>query len=195
MSEVKTLKYHKPFVEYLLSSTFAFGYALLFDIFGIAFIIDSLNPIFVVIMSIALIIPVSTLMYVNGKNAGIKDFKQVNTNRINNANKYAVNKVSPYKALLHMSFFILLPLILVIVAQFLPGPQLQAVICLLFIQATTLLKGFGIYNFMELSWWSVLSTAIYLLCTAGVFIVSYAIQVVRLRNNATEIVNEIRNVG
>ena len=195
MAEVKSIKYRKPIVEYILSSLYAFGYTLLFDLFGVAFMVNTLHPIFVMIMSVAVLVPVSLLLYVNGKKSAEKDFKRVNTNYMNNIGRYSVNKVNPLKSLLHMSFFIGIPMVLILVGQALPGAYIQAFVSLFFVQSMTFFTALGVYNYLVLSWWSVLAVFVHLLCTAGVFIVTYIVTIVRLNNNALDIANEIRSVG
>lgn len=195
MAEVKTIKYRKPIVEYLLSSLYAFGYTLLFDLFGMAFLVNTLHPVFILVMSVAILFPVIMLLYVNGKKAAEKDFKKKNTNSMANVRRYAVNKISPLKAFLHMALFIGLPMVLILISQALPGAQLQAIMSLIFVQSTTFFQALGVYNYLYLSWWSVLALAIHLVVTAGTFIATYMITAIRLNNNATDIVNEIRSVG
>ena len=86
-----------------------------------------------------------------------------------------------------MSFFIGIPMLLILIGQALPGAYIQAFVSLFFIQSMTFFTALGVYNYLVLSWWSVLALAVHLLATAGTFIVTYIITINKLNNNATDI--------
>lgn len=196
---VQNVKERKPIVEYLLTSGGMYLYTIIFSIFGVIFIIDQIPGFVKILIGIAFTAPVAIVEFQKGKNAGEKEYKLRNKSILSDIHSQRIIKINLFKSVLHVLPFVVSSVLLTVLGVVLglttSQQWLQGAMLMIFIPMTLIFMGAGLLKLDVgfISWFSVLSVAIFVAVVSAAFIAGYIYGVNALKGRSTEIVNEIRN--
>lgn len=188
-------KERKPIMEYISTSLSFYIYTIVFSILGLVFLIDTIPPVFVGILGILFLFPVSFMCFHGGMKMGEKEYKKNNTDSLVDVHSAKYTKIDCVKPILCVLPYAIFTLILSVIGIVFNIHLIHGAMQLIFVPFTLIFKGFGVIVLGQITWMSFVMVLCHVIITIGAFILGYFLKSSALRRRASEIVNEIRSVG
>lgn len=185
-------KERKPIVKYLISSATMYAYMLVFSLFGLIFLADTIWAWVRIVMGIVFLLPPLVLAYFSGSKEGEKKYKFLSRDSLLDIKNARSVKINYAESLLHTVFFSAPMLILIVVSVIAKNTVVRGIVGVIYMSVTVLLNGVGV-DMSVINAWSLLYYIPPILLTVAVFSLGYIIACLKLKRQQADIVGELRS--
>ena len=194
-TKVEHIKEHSLAVETLLNCGNMYLFTIIFSIFGIIFILDSIPSAAKIAIGAVFIIPVGVVQFAKGRAAGEKEYKLRNQTTLSDIHSQRINNVNTLKPFILVLPYVLSAILLTVIAVTAKIQWIQGVMLIIFIPITLIFLGSGIIvlDGTGVTWYSVLAVSVFVIVISTAYVVGYFYGVHTLKKRASELVNEIRS--
>lgn len=186
-------KQSKPIVTYIKTSLLLYGYALIFSIAAMVFLIDKIPAWVQAIMGILFLAPIVITYFLTGRREGETLYKQSTAGTLTAIHDKAPVKVPLYKMIYHVIGFAAPLILLAVIAGAAHVTVLRGIVAFILMPITVMFLGFGA---LDLGVATVSVIYIYvpfviLLCL--VFCAGFYYSAMKLKRQQGEIESELRS--
>ncbi len=179
--------------KYFITSGLFYLYCLIFSLFSLVFLSDSIPKAVTVIFGFVFMAPIAIVIFFSGKTCGEKDFKETAAEQSDkNSNVFTAVKMKYSNIPLYFVSFAAPLIILLILGIALNNAIIHGIVFFLLMPVSLIFNTLGVITVDPITW---LSFAVYLpsiLLLCGFFVLGYLLRVFKLVNQRRDIASELR---
>lgn len=196
-NQVKTGRKHGLLVNSLLTSGYLYFFTIMFSIFGIIFIGDTIKPWLKVIIGIAFMFPNVCIFFLKARTIATRDYNELNDTVLSDIHKQSFRSVSYFRSIIYILPYVVSALLLIIVFVAARVKLMVGIMEIMFAPMTLIFLGIGAHvnDASLISWTSVAIVGIYVAIMCASFIVGYIVAIRTSKAKTHALINEIRSYG
>ena len=179
-------------LKYLSTSGLIFLYNLLFSLFSLVFIVDAIPKAVRVIFGFVFMVPPLMLVFMLGRSAGEKEYKERNKKNAADGKNFYVVEFNYGVSALYLLAFAVPVFILLIAGVAAENLIVHGIVYIILMPASLVFGTLGVITTSPITWLSVAAYLPYLLLICAAFCVGFIIKVTYLKNQQRDIESELR---